>query len=670
MLFYKVTGMLPEEETDQETDYRNERRRVLRIMRAAAEFNEQKNPKTYCFVSDIDGPEVTCGIAAFQKADISTLAETFLKHCSISVSGIKISEITFASWRSLLLSADRCNYIEDDDCILETLGLIGLDRRNPAFDFSKYMIGKTAGYDPAKVKAKELMAGETLIPELDRIYRGSRMEAFGHPVHYIIAADAQEVKKDLLSVLLTALFENGRIRSRRYCCADIDPTHTLGMVYDRLYRSCCGGAVVVNCPGVDAGEEDDHADSTHDTMETLCKTMLKYRHQVLTVFCLPGECEKMKKILFENLGSVSMVEIREDLADHRRSCVYLNDLCKSRNIDPDENLTGALETDRQYLPDELRTIFDEWYNRKLKTAVFPQYRDIAGCRKEAVMDTAKGNAWDELHEMTGLASAKRVIARALNYYKLQRLYKGKGLRQDRPAMHMVFTGNPGTAKTTVARLFARIMRENGLLSKGHLVEVGRGDLVGKYVGWTAQTVQGKFRAASGGVLFIDEAYSLVDDRGGSFGDEAINTIVQEMESHREDLVVIFAGYPDEMERFLNRNPGLRSRIAFHVPFEDYSTEELCSIAKLIGRSKGIRLSDSALERLAGIFDDARKQQDFGNGRFVRSIIELSRMNQAERILLMDPDAVTDSILTSVEEEDIEMPAIAHTEKKRRIGFAV
>ena len=119
------------------------------------------------------------------------------------------------------------------------------------------------------------------------------------------------------------------------------------------------------------------------------------------------------------------------------------------------------------------------------------------------------------------------------------------------------------------------MKENRLLSKGNLIEVGRGDLIGKYVGWTAPMIQKKFKQAEGGVLFIDEAYSLVDDRDGSYGDEAINTIVQEMENHRDNVVVIFAGYPDKMESFLQKNPGLRSRIAFHVPFDDYSTEELC-----------------------------------------------------------------------------------------------
>ena len=148
------------------------------------------------------------------------------------------------------------------------------------------------------------------------------------------------------------------------------------------------------------------------------------------------------------------------------------------------------------------------------------------------------------------------MEQALNFYKAQKLFKEKGLPDSRPAMHMVFTGNPGTAKTTVARLFAGIMKENQLLSEGRLFELGRSDLVGKYVGWTAQIVKEKFRKARGSVLFIDEAYSLLDGDSSLYGDEAINTIVQEMENCREDTVVIFAGYPREMEQFLSRNPGL------------------------------------------------------------------------------------------------------------------
>lgn len=236
-------------------------------------------------------------------------------------------------------------------------------------------------------------------------------------------------------------------------------------------------------------------------------------------------------------------------------------------------------------------------------------------------------------------------------------------------MHMVFTGNPGTAKTSVARLFARIMRENGLLSRGRIVECGRGDLVGKYVGWTAQIIQKKFMEARGGVLFIDEAYSLVDDREGSFGDEAINTIVQEMENHRDDVVVIFAGYPDKMEQFLQKNPGLRSRIAFHVPFADYSARNLCDIARLIAKKKGLTLSEDACEKLYHVFDAARSERDFGNGRFARNVVERAKMAQASRLLTMDVEALSSRDVTTISAADITLPDLAHKQPPRTIGFA-
>lgn len=171
------------------------------------------------------------------------------------------------------------------------------------------------------------------------------------------------------------------------------------------------------------------------------------------------------------------------------------------------------------------------------------------------------------------------------------------------------------------------------------------------------------------MLFIDEAYSLVDDRSGSFGDEAINTIVQEMENHRDDMVVIFAGYPNEMETFLQKNPGLRSRIAFHIPFADYNADELCSIAKLIADKKGLRLGANACEKLKSVFELAVNEDDFGNGRYVRNIIEKAKMVQAQRLLTMELDKITENDVVTLCAEDIEMPKTVRPVKSK-IGFAV
>lgn len=165
-----------------------------------------------------------------------------------------------------------------------------------------------------------------------------------------------------------------------------------------------------------------------------------------------------------------------------------------------------------------------------------------------------------------------------------------GLPGVQSSMHMLFSGNPGTAKTTVARLLSQVLKEEEVLKYGHIVECGRQDLVGKYVGWTAQIVESKFQAARGGILFIDEAYSLVEDNR-TYGAEAINTIVQEMENYRDEVIVIFAGYPEKMKEFLEQNEGLASRIAFHLNFPDYSPVELTQILDLMLEKSEYRMDE-------------------------------------------------------------------------------
>jgi len=213
------------------------------------------------------------------------------------------------------------------------------------------------------------------------------------------------------------------------------------------------------------------------------------------------------------------------------------------------------------------------------------------------------------------------------------------------------------------------MKDNGLLTKGDLYEVGRADIVGQYVGSTAPLVKKHFKRAKGSVLFIDEAYSLVDDRDGLFGDEAINTIVQEMENNRDDLVVIFAGYPDKMEGFLNKNPGLRSRIAFHVNFDDYNTEELLDIADLMIQKTGFEFDDEAHEEMNRVFNEARQKSDFGNGRYVRNLIELSALKQASRLAKADLQSLTDADMKRITKADIAAPLISRDDgRQSRIGF--
>lgn len=295
--------------------------------------------------------------------------------------------------------------------------------------------------------------------------------------------------------------------------------------------------------------------------------------------------------------------------------------------------------------------------------------DIVSLNEGLTEERAVGTAKRELEEMVGLSSAKSVISKAIANYKLNKLCMERGISRNKSSLHMVFTGNPGTAKTTVARLFAEIMKDEKVLSSGNFVEAGRADLVGDHVGATAKLVNKKFKEAQGGVLFVDEAYALCDSYEHGFGDEAINTLVQEMENHRDDVIVIFAGYPKPMKEFLDRNPGMLSRIAFQVEFEDYSLDELCEITKLMLSQKQMTITRNAMKKLRENYETVYKQNDYGNGRYVRKLLEEAEMNLAERLLQMGDIEFTDEMITTIEEEDIPVFTPKKQAEKNRIGFA-
>lgn len=667
MLFYKIQGILITDHRE-EQENKEEREAVREICIKSENFNSQNDKNSYYFIIDSSNSVVTVGAITDCADKLSPAMSKFLRFVELPLRDITVTEITFNALKSFLRTAYRADYIDDDDTILEKFNLDKIDGRN-SIEFGENIVDYCKK-EELLIEAEKYLMNDTLIPELERIYAGkAQARVSGHPVHYMVETDDRDTRREVYKMILDALYANGRLESKRYTFLDVIPGESFSLMsYDALYKSCAGGAVVVRYIADDRYGDEDIVSEEIETIANLCKAAKQYRNDVLTVFCLPRECKKMKVNFFENLGTISLVELKEDLVQSDRARKYLKMLAQKKHIRADKKLFLRLETDKMYLATELKGFFEEWYNNKLKTSVYPQYKEISAVEHEVIKAKPKGSAYDELNEMIGLNEAKGVIKKALNYYKMQKIYQTRGVKEDHPAMHMIFTGNPGTAKTTVARLFARIMRENGLLSKGHLVEVGRGDLVGKYVGWTAPTVQAKFKAAKGGVLFIDEAYSLVDDRDGSYGDEAINTIVQEMENHREDVVVIFAGYPDKMECFLQKNPGLRSRIAFHVPFADYSTEELCEIARHIGRAKGMSIDDGAIDKLKILFDTARLQGDFGNGRYVRNVFEQAKMNQASRLMEFDLDTIGDREISTIMADDIVVPSAAKTNIQRKIGF--
>jgi len=245
------------------------------------------------------------------------------------------------------------------------------------------------------------------------------------------------------------------------------------------------------------------------------------------------------------------------------------------------------------------------------------------------------NIQKELDNIVGLEAIKNYMYSLEDHIKADKLRRRRGLKAVELSKHMIFTGNPGTGKTTIARLMSRMMKASGVLKQGQLVEVTRADLVGRYVGHTAPLTMSVINSAIGGVLFIDEAYSLYRGKDDSFGLEAIDTLVKAMEDHRDDLIVILAGYSKEMKEFLQANSGLKSRFANIINFPDYSGEELRKIAQVIAESKQYKIEELALKPIEEYFTkvQATANNTSGNGRLARNVVEDAILKQSKRILL-------------------------------------
>lgn len=258
---------------------------------------------------------------------------------------------------------------------------------------------------------------------------------------------------------------------------------------------------------------------------------------------------------------------------------------------------------------------------------------------------------EELNSLIGLEKIKREVQEMVNFLKVQKLRESKGMPNIPTSKHLVFYGNPGSGKTTVARLLAEIYKSLNILSKGHLVETDRAGLVAGYVGQTALKVQEVVENAQGGILFIDEAYALSGD-GKDYGPEAIETLIKLMEDNRDDLVVIVAGYTGKMNHFLASNPGFKSRFNKYLLFDDYSPEELLNIFLKFSDDNGFSVTKDAQNKLLEIFSSLYENRDdtFGNARLARNIFESAVNNQANRIISINK--ITEDILSTIEVDDI------------------
>ena len=271
----------------------------------------------------------------------------------------------------------------------------------------------------------------------------------------------------------------------------------------------------------------------------------------------------------------------------------------------------------------------------------------------ADLDRVLEEALAELNDLTGMSNIKEEVKTLTNFLKVQKIRSQRGLAKTTVSLHAVFCGPPGTGKTTVARLMGRIYHGLGFLTQGHLVETDRSGMVAGYVGQTAKQVDDLVKSALNGVLFIDEAYALVPGESGrDFGQEAIDVLLKRMEDHRDRLVVIVAGYTDEMTTFIESNPGLESRFNRYFYFNHYKPEELLSIFEKMASKSHFKLAPGTGEKLQNLFEDLYENRDktFGNARLVRNLFEKSLERQANRLAVLS--SLSDELLTTLLPEDI------------------
>ena len=580
---------------------------------------------------------------------------------------IEKEEVSVKEFAKSISDGTKQGFINDPDDICQkyTVG----DKRYclRQNDFNEEMIGEDLDSS---------IVFQSIEEEKKRIFSPSAPKEFiCHPVHYVIASDNEDLRIEMRRQLLSALYKANRLKSRRVSILSLNPLQNVfsanykesGTIANRLYNKGEGGTVIIS--GTKAEEENDDCFTPSDNgeLEAIMFNANMHRDNVLTVIELDDNEESLNEIK-ELSDKMDFVILKENLVYGQGAKEYLQLLAKKDGINNIESLLNKVVEGEGYHYSNLSSLYKTWKEERKKSA-FPAYSSFMSNLNIENARKPKGNAYKELQGLIGLENAKRVIDEAIAYFKMESFMAKRNLKISSPSRHMVFYGAPGTAKTTVARLFAQIMKENGVLSKGELVEVGRKDLVGKYVGWTAMQVERVFKIAEGSVLFIDEAYSLVDGRDKLYGQEAINTIVQMMENMRENTIVIFAGYEKEMKEFINQNPGLRSRIPFHVHFPDYSDSELLEILKLVASKNNYSLTEGAECKARDIFKTASLSKDFGNGRFVRNLFEKATMKKALRLSSSLDDFISDTELLTLREEDFEMPEEYSNERKTRvIGF--
>ncbi|MEI7667891.1 MAG: AAA family ATPase, partial [Erysipelotrichaceae bacterium] len=577
-----------------------------------------------------------------QRLNAKTFSKQYMEGLSLEAADMSIEELTNDGFWDALQMA-RNSKKESDAITVDRMVWMELVPQIRGSQFVEKIVRPD-------VKESLSIYSNSFALELARIKQNRHKVFLGHPVHYVISGNNTQLMRRVSHALVRNLEASKRLFSLK-TVAMVEGWRDLDDITDNVYdvmEVAKGSTMIIDLreilyDGIGLRE-------LNNFFEVLSKIVVENCHKILFIFYYEAKEDQVFSLFMDYIEGINFVNIEPALMNYKQASIYLKEMVDEIQGES-ELFIQLLDKDQiNFNETEIDDLFRQKHNQLLKSDYFPEYSQLVPLA--ARVKEPEGKAYKELMSLIGLDKAKELVEQFITYQKALPIMAQNGISNINQTKHMLFTGNPGTAKTTVARLIGKIMKENGILTVGGFVEMGRSQLVGEYLGQTAVKVKKAFKRARGGVLFIDEAYSLVDDRDGLYGDEALATIVQEMENLREDIIVIFAGYTEKMKKFIEKNPGLKSRISFTIDFQDYSLEELEKIAQLMVSQRGYRMDEPCLQKLRVLLEEGMKISNYGNGRYVRNLIEEAILHQTNRLYGKADFDASQEDLTLLKAEDM------------------
>ena len=483
----------------------------------------------------------------------------------------------------------------------------------------------------------------------------------GPQIHYAMYSDA-EFNEDLLSGIIKGAI-NLTDTLYKYLRIGINTTVLIGFpkkynntgnefdtcerITNNTFLPALNGSIVMYLDDINATLDDNDIEkSLHKPviLSQVIDYINRYKNKIQYIFVLkkPEQVKQLSDIL-----NINILPLYDSELSYKAANFYVNQLIKANDFSINQRLPKSINKTIPSLNNYFNTTL---INRVKKTGINNDYIDVLKDHPLLVKDN--GDVFNKLDSMIGLEDVKYNIKEICNYFKMQNVISAYGIGGDKtiPSRHMIFKGNPGTAKTSVAKILSDILYSYGVIKTNKFIHLNSSNLIAAYVGQTGIKTKEAIDKGRGGIIFIDEAYSLCGDN--DFSKEAIAIIVEQLDLIREDTIVIFAGYPKEMDIFIKSNPGIRSRINFYLEFPDYNEEELLEIGQSLLKSKKINICKNAENKIKTIIKNNMTHKDFGNGRFMRGLIEKSLIRHHSRLSTLDISKMEISEINTIKEEDV------------------